>query len=109
VERLALTLDRQLLGVLYIGTRDRKPFSDDDAALLQLVGDRVALAVDRARLFEQEMVGTELLERMGQEVYGDRDVAVPLRTGEDAAEGDEVRFAGTAGSSTARATPSPGS
>lgn len=27
----------------------------------------------RARLFEQEMVGLELLERMGEEVYGDRD------------------------------------
>ncbi len=60
---LALTLDRQLLGVLYIGTRDRKPFSDDDAALLQLVGDRVALAVDRARLFEQERHIAETLQR----------------------------------------------
>jgi arsenite-transporting ATPase len=27
----------------------------------------------RARLFEQEMVGVELLERMGEEVYGERD------------------------------------
>jgi arsenite-transporting ATPase len=27
----------------------------------------------RARLFEQELVGTELLERMGEEVYGERD------------------------------------
>jgi arsenite/tail-anchored protein-transporting ATPase len=27
----------------------------------------------RARLFEQEMVGMELLERMGEEVYGERD------------------------------------
>jgi arsenite/tail-anchored protein-transporting ATPase len=29
----------------------------------------------RARLFEQEMVGMDLLERMGEEVYGDRDAA----------------------------------
>jgi arsenite/tail-anchored protein-transporting ATPase len=36
----------------------------------------------RARLFEQEMVGTELLERMGQEVYGDRDVAAVLHLDE---------------------------
>jgi serine phosphatase RsbU (regulator of sigma subunit)/anti-sigma regulatory factor (Ser/Thr protein kinase) len=60
---LALILDRQLLGVLYVATRVRKPFSDDDAALLQLVGDRVALAVDRARLFEQERHIAETLQR----------------------------------------------
>ena len=46
---LPLVLDRRLLGVLYVGTRTSRPFSEDDAALLRLVGDRVALAVDRAR------------------------------------------------------------
>jgi serine phosphatase RsbU (regulator of sigma subunit)/anti-sigma regulatory factor (Ser/Thr protein kinase) len=60
---LPLILDGQLLGVLYVGTRLLRPFSDDDAALLQLVGDRVALAVDRARLFEQERHIAETLQR----------------------------------------------
>ena len=60
---LPLILDRQLLGVLYVGRRQRRPFSEDDAALLQLVGDRVALAVDRARLFEQERHIAETLQR----------------------------------------------
>jgi serine phosphatase RsbU (regulator of sigma subunit)/anti-sigma regulatory factor (Ser/Thr protein kinase) len=60
---LPLILDRQLLGVLYVGRRARRPFSEDDAALLQLVGDRVALAVDRARLFEQERHIAETLQR----------------------------------------------
>jgi serine phosphatase RsbU (regulator of sigma subunit)/anti-sigma regulatory factor (Ser/Thr protein kinase) len=60
---LPLILDRQLLGVLYVGTRVSRPFSEDDAALLQLVGDRVALAVDRARLFEQERHIAETLQR----------------------------------------------
>jgi arsenite-transporting ATPase len=32
----------------------------------------------RARLFEQEMVGMDLLERMGEEVYGDGDVTKVL-------------------------------
>jgi arsenite-transporting ATPase len=32
----------------------------------------------RARLFEQELVGTELLERMGEEVYGDQDATAIL-------------------------------
>jgi serine phosphatase RsbU (regulator of sigma subunit)/anti-sigma regulatory factor (Ser/Thr protein kinase) len=60
---LPLILDGQLLGVLYVGTRTARPFSEDDAALLQLVGDRVALAVDRARLFEQERHIAETLQR----------------------------------------------
>ena len=60
---LPLILDRQLLGVLYVGRRTAAPFTDDDAALLQLVGDRVALAVDRARLFEQERHIAETLQR----------------------------------------------
>jgi serine phosphatase RsbU (regulator of sigma subunit)/anti-sigma regulatory factor (Ser/Thr protein kinase) len=60
---LPLILDRQLLGVLYVGSRVSRPFSEDDAALLQLVGDRVALAVDRARLFEQERHIAETLQR----------------------------------------------
>jgi serine phosphatase RsbU (regulator of sigma subunit)/anti-sigma regulatory factor (Ser/Thr protein kinase) len=60
---LPLILDGQLLGVLYVGTRTPRPFSEDDAALLQLVGDRVALAVDRARLFEQERHIAETLQR----------------------------------------------
>ena len=60
---LPLILDRQLLGVLYVGRRIGRPFSEDDAALLQLVGDRVALAVDRARLFEHERHIAETLQR----------------------------------------------
>jgi serine phosphatase RsbU (regulator of sigma subunit)/anti-sigma regulatory factor (Ser/Thr protein kinase) len=60
---LPLTLGRELLGVLYIGTSTPRRFSDDDAALLQLVGDRVALAVDRARRVEQERHIAETLQR----------------------------------------------
>jgi serine phosphatase RsbU (regulator of sigma subunit)/anti-sigma regulatory factor (Ser/Thr protein kinase) len=60
---LPLILDHQLLGVLYVARRSHRPFSEDDAALLQLVGDRVALAIDRARLFEQERHIAETLQR----------------------------------------------
>src|SRR5215204_5341175 len=60
---LPLVLDRRLLGVLYVGTRMSRPFSEDDTALLRLVGDRVALAVDRARLFEHERHIAETLQR----------------------------------------------
>jgi serine phosphatase RsbU (regulator of sigma subunit)/anti-sigma regulatory factor (Ser/Thr protein kinase) len=57
-----LVLDRRLLGVLYVGTRTRRRFSEDDAALLQLVGDRVALAIDRAGQFERERHIAETLQ-----------------------------------------------
>lgn len=57
-----LVLDRDLLGVLYVGTRIRRRFSEDDAALLQLVGDRVALAIDRAGQFERERRIAETLQ-----------------------------------------------
>ena len=57
-----LVLDGDLLGVLYVGTRIRRRFSEDDAALLQLVGDRVALAIDRAGQFERERRIAETLQ-----------------------------------------------
>jgi serine phosphatase RsbU (regulator of sigma subunit)/anti-sigma regulatory factor (Ser/Thr protein kinase) len=59
---VALVLDQRLLGLLYVGTRTRRRFSEDDAALLQLVGDRVALAIDRAGLFERERHIAETLQ-----------------------------------------------
>jgi serine phosphatase RsbU (regulator of sigma subunit)/anti-sigma regulatory factor (Ser/Thr protein kinase) len=58
-----LMVDRRLLGVLYVGTHVRRRFVEDDVALLQLVGDRVALAVDRARRFERERHIAETLQR----------------------------------------------
>jgi serine phosphatase RsbU (regulator of sigma subunit)/anti-sigma regulatory factor (Ser/Thr protein kinase) len=57
-----LVVDRRLLGVLYVATGRPRRFSDDDAALLQLVGDRVALAVERAGLFERERHIAETLQ-----------------------------------------------
>jgi serine phosphatase RsbU (regulator of sigma subunit)/anti-sigma regulatory factor (Ser/Thr protein kinase) len=58
-----LVADRQPLGALFVGTSTRRRFSEDDSALLQLVADRVALAVDRARLFERERHIAETLQR----------------------------------------------
>jgi GAF domain-containing protein len=40
------------LGVLHVGTLHRREFSHDDVELLQLVGERVAIAVERAQLHE---------------------------------------------------------
>ncbi|HEY2600410.1 MAG TPA: SpoIIE family protein phosphatase [Thermoleophilaceae bacterium] len=41
------------IGVLQVGTSEDRRFSDDDTQLLQLAADRLAVAIDRARLNEQ--------------------------------------------------------
>jgi K+-sensing histidine kinase KdpD len=43
-----------MLGLLQVGTREPRAFADEEAQLLQLVADRAALALDRARLYEAE-------------------------------------------------------
>jgi signal transduction histidine kinase len=42
-----------VIGVLHIGTLHRRDFGVDDVELLQLVADRAALAIERARLHEE--------------------------------------------------------
>jgi len=49
-----LLIEGRVLGVIHVGRFTQRPFSDDDARLLQLVAFRVALAIDNARLFEEE-------------------------------------------------------
>jgi len=47
-----LVVEGNVLGVLHVGSLAPRQFTSADVELLQLVGDRVALALDRARLFE---------------------------------------------------------
>jgi len=49
-----LLLEGRVLGVIHVGRLVRRPFTDDDTRLLELVAFRVALAIDNARLFEEE-------------------------------------------------------
>lgn len=49
-----LLLGGRVLGVIHVGRMVRRPFTDDDTRLLQLVAFRVALAIDNARLYEEE-------------------------------------------------------
>jgi PAS domain S-box-containing protein len=51
-----LLVDGRAIGVLQVGSLARRDFGEPDVQLLQLVGDRVALAIERARLFEAEQV-----------------------------------------------------
>ena len=53
----------ELIGVLQVGSLQQRRFSDDDVRLLQLAGERMALAIDRARLFEETHHIAETLQR----------------------------------------------
>jgi PAS domain S-box-containing protein len=47
-----LLVDRRVIGVVIISTTEPRRFTESDAHLLQLIADRVALAIDRATLYE---------------------------------------------------------
>jgi serine phosphatase RsbU (regulator of sigma subunit)/anti-sigma regulatory factor (Ser/Thr protein kinase) len=53
----------RILGVLHAGTRRVRPFTSEDIELLHLAAERVAIAVDRAQLFEREHRIAETLQR----------------------------------------------
>ncbi len=55
-------VEGRVIGVMHIGTLHQRKFDEEDIALLQLAADRVALAIDRARLSEQRAV-TEVMQR----------------------------------------------
>ncbi len=49
-----LLVEGRVVGVVHVGTFSLRRFDDDDAQLLQLVADRIALAIDHARAYESE-------------------------------------------------------
>ena len=58
-----LVVEGRITGLLQIGTRDARHFNGDELALLQLVADRMALAIDRARTYEHNHAIAETLQR----------------------------------------------
>jgi signal transduction histidine kinase len=55
-----LLTEGDTLGVIHVGTLVHRRFSEDDVELLQLVADRVAIAIERGRLHEQTVRLDEL-------------------------------------------------
>ncbi len=49
-----LLVEGRVLGVVHVGTLSPRRFDEGDARLLHLVADRMALAIDQARLYEAE-------------------------------------------------------
>ena len=49
-----LIVEGRLLGVLHVGSLEPRVFTEEDERTLQLLADRVALAIDKSRLYENE-------------------------------------------------------
>lgn len=49
-----LLVEGRVIGVMHTGRFNKYQFTDDDTRLLQMVADRIALAIDNSRLFEEE-------------------------------------------------------
>ena len=49
-----LMVEGRVIGVIHVGSFAQHHFTEDDTRLLQLVADRIALAIDNARLYEEE-------------------------------------------------------
>lgn len=58
-----LAVGARLVGVLQLGKRAPGGYDEADVHLLQLAGDRVALGIDRARLYERERHMAATLQR----------------------------------------------
>jgi len=65
-----LIVEARLIGVLHVGTLTPRVFDHDDSTILQVVADRVALAIDHARLYRAERdaraAAEQNLERLRQ-------------------------------------------
>jgi PAS domain S-box-containing protein len=61
-----LLVEGQVIGVLHVATQTPRRFTESDLSLLQIVADRVAPAIDRARLFEEVRQGRERLQTLSR-------------------------------------------
>jgi PAS domain S-box-containing protein len=61
-----LVVEGNVIGVLEAGSRKPRRFTMGDLQLLQLVADRVAPSIDRARLFEEVRQGREQLRALSR-------------------------------------------
>jgi PAS domain S-box-containing protein len=61
-----LMAEGRLLGVLHVGSVTPRVFTEDDERTMQLLADRVALAIEQARLFESERAASRRLEFLAE-------------------------------------------
>jgi signal transduction histidine kinase len=56
-----LLVGGEAIGVLHVGVLHHRSFTADDSELLQLVADRVAVAVERTRLYDETLLLDQLM------------------------------------------------
>jgi len=61
-----LLVEGRLLGVLHVGSARPRMFTPDDERTLQLLSDRVALAIQQSRLYESERAASRRLEFLAE-------------------------------------------
>jgi PAS domain S-box-containing protein len=58
-----LLIEGRSIGVLVVGAREGRRFSDEDARLLDFAADRIAIAIENASLYEREHRVAMMLQR----------------------------------------------
>ncbi|MEA2421793.1 MAG: hypothetical protein QOF55_892 [Thermoleophilaceae bacterium] len=58
-----LVVEGSVLGVLHVGAREPRVWTDADVALLELAGERLAVALDHSRQYQREHAVAETLQR----------------------------------------------
>jgi PAS domain S-box-containing protein len=68
-----LRIGRRVLGVVQVGSVERRQFTDDEIELIRLAAGRIALAVDHAHLYQAETLARGRLTLMAEssEVLGE--------------------------------------
>jgi PAS domain S-box-containing protein len=63
-----LLVEGRVVGVLHVGTLYPRHFSESDVSFLQVVADRVAIAIDHARLYEAARIARRAAEQADEAV-----------------------------------------
>ncbi len=63
-----LLVEGRVLGVLHVGSLHTRHFTEDEISFLQIAGDRVALAIDHARLYQAAEQARKEAEAAGHEL-----------------------------------------
>jgi PAS domain S-box-containing protein len=82
-----LSVDGQVVGVLFAARVARRRFSADDARMLQLVGDRLGVAIRNARLYAAERRARVALEAAARRAAFLADAVTALAAATTPAEG----------------------
>ena len=65
---LPLSVSSRVIGLMVAGRRQEEAFREQDDELLLVVADRIALAIDRASLYEAERIARQLAEASAAQV-----------------------------------------